>query len=353
MKYYTADEEHVKFLGRAFYENGLLWCTYSGTGAAFTFYGTKLQITTVGDSVSEQPDNQDNFARIGIYVNGTRLIDSLQDQKEKIFQVWESSVPKEVTVEIIKLSETAMSSVALKQIGVNAEQGIQPLAEKRPFIEFIGDSITCGYGVDDEDKEHHFSTSTEDVTRAFAYRTAEKLQADYSMVSISGYGIISGYSGDGETKIGEQTLPEYYEKAGFSYGSFHGSFPQDYVWDFQKRQPDLIVINLGTNDDSYCNIHTDRQEEFYAHYILFLKQVRKKNPPCPILCVLGMMGDRLYPFVERAVSDYKKETGESNIYALRLEPQREEDGYVADWHPTSVTHEKASIKLTEEIKKIL
>ena len=52
-------------------------------------------------------------------------------------------------------------------------------------IEFIGDSITCGYGVDDEVAEHHFATGTEDTTRAYALRTARKLGVDYSLVSLS------------------------------------------------------------------------------------------------------------------------------------------------------------------------
>ena len=69
-------------------------------------------------------------------------------------------------------------------------------------IEFIGDSITAGYGVDDEVKEHGFSTATEDVTKTYAYKTAAALQADYSIVAYSGHGIISGYTGDGEKNTG-------------------------------------------------------------------------------------------------------------------------------------------------------
>lgn len=33
---------------------------------------------------------------------------------------------------------------------------------KMENIRFIGDSITCGYGVDDEDRDHHFATGTEE-----------------------------------------------------------------------------------------------------------------------------------------------------------------------------------------------
>ena len=39
------------------------------------------------------------------------------------------------------------------------------------------------------------------------------------MVSISGYGIISGYTDDGKKKP-EQTIPQYYDKLGFSYNKF-------------------------------------------------------------------------------------------------------------------------------------
>lgn len=77
-------------------------------------------------------------------------------------------------------------------------------------MEFIGDSITCGYGVDDEVAEHQFKTATEDVTRAYAYKTARMLNADYSMFSASGYGIITGYT-EGDVKLEDQRLPQFYE----------------------------------------------------------------------------------------------------------------------------------------------
>lgn len=56
------------------------------------------------------------------------------------------------------------------------------------------DSITCGYGVDDEDRSHQFSTKTEDATKAYAYKTAQLLNADYSLVSYSGHGVVLGYT---------------------------------------------------------------------------------------------------------------------------------------------------------------
>ncbi|WP_059041925.1 hypothetical protein [Paenibacillus rubinfantis] len=80
------------------------------------------------------------------------------------------------------------------------------------------------------------------------------------MVSLSGYGIISGYTENGE-KLLTHLVPDYYEKVGKSEGKFDGTLvPQSLNWDFNKFVPDLIVVNLGTNDDSYTRTApTDRR----------------------------------------------------------------------------------------------
>lgn len=350
---YIPNTEYVKPLGRTYFIEDTLWLAFSGAGAEFHFSGKKAVITLLGDSTAKNPDNDGNYARVAVYVNGERVADELMNEAEKTIAVWESDTVEDCTVKIVKLSETAMSTLGIKSIEVEAAGAIAPTEEKEHFIEFIGDSITCGYGVDDEVAEHHFSTATEDVTRAYAYKTAEALDADYSMVSISGYGIISGYTAEGEKKITAQTLPQYYDKLGFSYGRYKWQTPADITWDFTGRQPDVIVLNLGTNDDSYTLDFPERQEEYRAAYVEFLKVIRSHNPEAKILCVLGIMGDRLYPVVEKAVTDYTAETKDTNIASMRFEEQKAADGYVADWHPTAVTHDKAAEKLTAYMKELM
>lgn len=347
---YKPTEENVKLLGRTAYIDDVLYCGLSGTGVEFTFKGTECSITVKGDSGSTNSSNSDNQARIGIYVNGERIIDDMVDKSEEIYSVINSETEVEATISLVKLSEAANSTIGIAEIKAKGE-AIKPTASKDMLVEFIGDSITCGYGVDDPDKNHHFSTKTEDVTKAYGYLTAQKLDADYSMVSLSGYGIISGYSGDGK-KVAVQTLPQYYDKLGYSW-SANGSFsPSKVDWDFSKRQPDVIVVNLGTNDDSYTKDKKELQEEFSAAYTEFIKQIREKNPNAKILCILGVMGDRLYPYVEEAVKRYTDETGETNVFSLRLAPQSAKDGYGADWHPSETTHGKVADAVMQEIKKI-
>lgn len=215
----TADT--AKLVGRTYLNDDTLWTAFSGSGAEFTYTGKKLDITIVGDNASTA-GNEENYARVAIYIDGERVIDDMLNEKEKTYTAFESDTEKSVDVQIIKLSECAMSTFGIKPIKLADGEKIEPAKAKDLKIEFIGDSITCGYGVDDEDKEHHFKTSTEDVTKAYAYKTAKALNADYSMVSISGYGIISGYTDDGKKKS-EQTIPQYYDKLGFSYNKFANS----------------------------------------------------------------------------------------------------------------------------------
>lgn len=341
--------ENVRLIGRVMPLEDTLWMALSGTGIEFSVTGTKASITFVADDTwNGVPENR---ARVAVYVDGERVEDTLLSKTETTVTAFSSEKSETHIIRVIKLSESAMSTCGIA--GIETDGTVFPTEPKDKLIEFVGDSITCGYGVDDEDRDHHFATATEDVTRAYAYKTAQKLGADYSMVSFSGYGIVFGYTATGE-KMGHQLVPDYYEKLGFSYGTYKDRYkPQNIEWDFSKRQPDLVVINLGTNDMSYVLDKDDRREEYVAGYLAFLKKVRNNNPDARLLCVLGIMGEALCPAVEEVVKCYQKETGDMEISYMGFHDQLPEDGYVADWHPTETTHRKAAVKLITEIKTIM
>lgn len=352
MNVLKATKENVKLIGRTYFDGEKLWCGLSGSGVEFNFKGTKCEIKIGSDSIGKNtdPECEKDKARIAFYVNGERIIDELIRDDGKTFTIIESEEETSAVVTVVKLSEAAMSAFSIDEIAVCGE--ISPTANKPVFIEFIGDSITCGYGVDDEDENHNFLTATEDVTRAYAYRTAKALGVDYSMVSYSGYGIISGYTGDG-VKNAKELLPPYYENPAYTIGDFGSVKPQDIKWDFSVCQPDLILINLGTNDDSYCLEDEERRAEYCEKYVEFLKTVRKNNPEAKIVCSLGIMTDRLCPYVEKAAAEYSKETGDNNISIFRFDVQLLEDGYAANYHPTAKTHGKAAEKLTAYLKTLI
>ena len=62
-------------------------------------------------------------------------------------------------------------------------------------IEFIGNSITCGYGCESDDPNEHFSNESENHYYTYAARTARALGAEYQAVCRSGIGIYRNYDG--------------------------------------------------------------------------------------------------------------------------------------------------------------
>ena len=341
------NKENMKFIGRIYLNDGMIMLAHSGTGVAFNAGKGMLKIT-FGSDTSSFGEDETCFPRIGIYVNDVRIIDDIIDIDEKSFSI--DSIREDSVVQIIKLSESQQSVTAIKSI--EASQEISPVSDLSHLIEFVGDSITCGYGIE-ASLEESFSTRTEDCTKAYAYKLAKHLGCDYSLVSLSGFGIISGYSEDGETRRIEKLFPEYYEQCGFSHYSYYGQYPQDVDWDFEKRERDLVVIFLGTNDISYCRNYLDRKEWFEEDYFRFIKTVREKNRKAKILCTLGTMGSELCENVSRAVNRYVEETKDTDIYYQELPVQSIEDGLAADSHPTERTNEKVAEILAKKINSIL
>ena len=346
---FPVTEEYVKLTGRTGMNNDIRWLIHSASRVEFKFKGTKASIVVRGDaSISGAISSR---ARFAVYVDGKRTLDRMVGKMEETLEIYSSDEEKEVEIAIVKLSEAANSVFGIKAINVTSSGDIEPLPEKLKKIEFIGDSITCGYGVDDEDRNHHFSTETEDATKTYAYKTAEALDADYSVVAYSGHGIISGYSGDGSRRD-SQLVPDVYELLGKSYGSADAVIDLSVKWDFSAFIPDYIVINLGTNDESYTMHDTARRQEYISAYVDFLKMIRKDNPGAHIIASLGIMGDGLFTGVEEAVKQYTSETGDNNISTLHFSPQDGTAGYAADWHPTEATQEIAAKELTEHIQHI-
>ena len=343
-------ESNVKMLGRTYLYHDTVWCALSATGVEFTLSGKKCEITLAGDNMASLLSGKEHYARVAVYVDGELAVDELIKAGKQTLSVYESQEEKMVTIRVVKLSESSDSTVGIKEIRTDAES-IEPTANREVRIEYIGDSITCGYGVDGVLGDT-YATSNEDATKAYAYLSAQAVDADYSLVAFSGHGIISGYTGDGIIQD-QQLVPPYYTKLGNSYGKFASELaPNSIDWDFSKFVPHIIVINLGTNDSSYCGTNEERCLLFQAGYTEFLKSVRAKNADATILCTLGVLGDSLYPYIEAAVKDYTHETGDAKVETMRFEEQKSEDGYAVDYHPSALTQQKVANQLVEKLKCI-
>lgn len=345
-KNYAATEENVKLVGRTMYRNDTTWLVQSGSAVEFTITGKSAAITLAGDS---SINNDENYrSRYAILVDGEIIADDVMSTPEKTLTLFDGETSRTAKIKIIHLSEAMNGAIGVKNISVTSNQPvpIYPEPEKSLSIEFIGDSITCAYGVEGLSSYESFKTTTENFMKSYAYLTAQKLNADYSAVSYSGHGIISGYTSSGEINT-DSLIPDCYGLTGKL---------SDYAenWNFETRSHDVVVINLGTNDSSYVTKDPEtRAQEFINGYMDFLKTVREKNPEAYIICTLGTMGDELYEYVAEAVEQYRTDTGDQRIMSYHSTVQNQADGIGSDWHPSAVTQQKSAYVLADKICQAL
>ena len=345
----------VKILGRTLTDNSVLWLILSASGVEFTIKAKNLYFNLVGD-VTAHPSAQEghsemNWARYEIFVDGKSVHLGSMDREEKSVCVFSGEEERSVQVRFLKLTEGTQSFMGIKNLLTDPDAVIRPTPKKGLRIEFIGDSITCGYGVEGKSAEEPFTTQTENALKAYAYRTAENLGADCNLTSFSGFGIVSGWTNDGNLNP-IQLVPEHYKRFAFSWNT---KIFEDREWDFSSYRPNLIVINLGTNDDSYTQDKEERQAEYADEYVKFLKTVRKENSGAHIILSMGIMlgGNRLFSWIEKAADRYTKETGDSNLSLLHFVPQTESEGFGSDFHPSEATQIRCANVLTDFIKSLI
>ena len=341
----------IKQLGRTVLDGEMLWLCSSLSEAGFSVSGaTYVRLNLQADDTVWEKEMEHRKPRFAIRLDGKKILDARMENTEETITVFDSPEKRDGDVRLIKLSECSQSLMALREIETDGE--IAPLPEKPVRIAFVGDSITCGYGVESASELETFTTATENAEKSFAGLTAQALGADARLDSYSGFGIVSGYTGDPSQRNKLLLVPPIYEKAGTNEFILpSGRRLQEIDWDFSSWQPDWLVVNLGTNDLSWCQGIPERCEEFQQQYTLFLKTVRRCNPKAGILCILGVMGTALNADMQKAAEAYCRETGDRRIRVMLLEEQNaERDGYGADFHPSEITQRLLAGTVTEAIR---
>jgi hypothetical protein len=200
--------------------------------------------------------------------------------------------------------------------------------------------------------------------------TAEDMNADYRVISASGWGVYTGWDNNPHSNI-----PEYYEKVcGILTGKKNRELGALDENDFTSWQPDVIVVNLGTNDggafynpswkdEQTGEMHKQRLEEdgsfrredikaFEAAVKAFLAKLRHYNPKSRIIWAYGMLGIMMLPAIHRAVKDYIGDTEDERVFVLEL-PDTTEETIGSRMHPGIVSHERAAEVLTGYIRKLI
>lgn len=359
------NKEELIWSGRYLDHEGIRYFDYSASGFCFVMKGKRAEAVILSD-----PDSWDqaNKGVLGIFVtdgNDTSIGAIPEEptqrvtlnEKENHLELFDSPVEKTVTVRVMKFSEAAFGFAGFKSLEIDGEVLPAPEAlgghEGAPLkLEFIGDSITCGYGIEGLWEKDTFTTQQERPDKAYAFLTAKALGAQVQLCSWSGIGLISNYV-DPETIM----LPDthWLMQANWPYTDKSLSLRlgiEPEVWDASRYQPDIVVINLGTNDISWVRGMEERRLEYTAQLRQLIEAVHRRSPRAKICCCLGIMGEALNDSVKEAIELFKKDFPAVSAKAVLFTQQLESDGIGADWHPSAVTHKKAAAILTAALRAL-
>lgn len=127
-------------------------------------------------------------------------------------------------------------------------------------------------------------------------------------------------------------------------------YNDDIEYDFSSWTPDLVVINLGTNDTGAQGSTT---AEFLSGARKWINFIREKYPNAKILWAYGVMNQDNVQRIQDTVK-YFNDNGDKNIYFKELTLMNGAvDGVGGGGHPTVATHKKTADELEPVIKQIM
>ena len=338
----------VRTSGRVTFLHGALYLGFSASFAEFDTDSEEMLLNLVTDL---HPLEKTFQGRVQVTVDGKVILDTLLSKPVTPVHFGFPETDGLHRVRITKLSEAAFGLVGIESIWLCPGARLLPTEPETRRIEFVGDSITCGYGVEASASDT-FSTATENPLKAYAVLASRALHAEHTLVSWSGIGVITNWvPPEAKEKLHDILMPELYPYHDLRLARRMHLPPEPHA--FSRDPVDLTVIYLGTNDQSWTKGLKDREQDFSDSYDRFLQQVAGLRPGTPLLLVLGTMGGQLMPHLEDACRKLRDLCPDTPVQTLHLPLQLPEDGMGADGHPSPVTQEKAARELEKCIRAFM
>ncbi len=213
-------------------------------------------------------------------------------------------------------------------------------APRGRHIEFIGNSLSAGFGTDSNDPRAPFTPETESCNLAYSTIVPRYFDADYTIIAHSGRGAVRNY-GD-SVRVSRNAMRH----------KFLQTFDEDTTvrWTFEGYRPDLVVINLGANDFS-TEPHPYRSEFVNAYSEIIDSIMAKYGPETPILSVMPYAIDAQ---IEPMFADIMERNSKANIHFIRMPMDylNWDNDRGAVWHPNYQGQKKMAMMLIPYVATI-
>lgn len=358
--------QNLKVHGRTTEQRAPLTLFWTGSAIELQVTGSELWVEVESDYDIHEP-------WISILINGVPVSRQMVTAGRYwicIFRGMSEGTVKNVRIVKDVQAMSADPGCLLQFHALKSDGAFLPVEEKPYKIEFIGDSITSGEGAIGARAEEDWIPMWFSAIHNYTYMTAEAMNADYRVVSQSGWGVLTSWDNNPNNNI-----PDYYEQVcGLLTGENNQTLGAGDPYDFESWQPDVVVINLGSNDGGAFQtpewrdpltgkVHKQRLNEDGSYHEedltafenavdRFLVKLRKNNPKAQLVWAYGMLGFPMMPAIYRAVDRYTKRTGDRRVSVLQL-PDTTEETIGARTHPGELSHRRAAETLSEHLQGIL
>ena len=175
---------------------------------------------------------------------------------------------------------------------------------------------------------------------SYASQVARDLHADYHLISYSGRGVVRNYGDSNRTSV--DPMPALYDRT--------CCFDSTLKWNFSSWVPQVVVINLGTND--YSTHPYPDSSVFKEGYERLIDRVRAYYPGVTIFCVSGpMIGQPCTGYVRDVVEHERRLEGrDKDVYFIDIRRSIMNDhDWGCDMHPNVY----GSMKMAEVVVPII
>lgn len=322
-----ADDPDIQYIGRFdFSDPKKVIFDWAGVYIIAKFEGTSCSIR-LDDQKNEYAVTIDDYAPKLLKTNGSNVYEVAADLQ--------GSTPH--TIMIQKRTEPLVGKGIF--MGFILDEGkklLPPPKRSNKRIEFIGNSMTSGYGVEGTNPDCHFSIETENACMSYAAITARALNAEYSLVSYSGKGVVRNYGDKNKNSI--NSMPALYDRTCY--------YDSTLKWNYNEWLPQAVVINLGTNDFS-TQPYPDKKV-FQNAYNKLVNRVRSLYPQVTIFCICGPMIEEpcLSEIKEIVEQQQMLEGRNKDIFFIEINRSIMNDSdWGCDWHPNI----KGSLKMANVV----
>lgn len=368
----------IQFYGRTFSEPNSNVVSYDWPGVYFKFNFISNKI--------ELEFRTTEKVYFDIYLNSTKLHinknphDPTSLQFESLLVIPEKTnylIAKNLdeskihTLRVIKRSETNQSLVKFLGINLSNKGYLKGYnIHNGPKFEFIGDSITVGYGLDSPSKVGFFTQDESgrsnckdadgnslipkytNTNQSYASIVSKYLGAEYQINAFSGLGLARNFSGSTKNLL----FPKYYKRTLVSKEAISKNIYLNSDWN-----PQYVFVNLGYNDFSKKLTEEEMEikfknrselaKEFQKNYKIFIDEIFSKYPKTHVIAMATNLEfkfrNEFINSVNLVVAKIKNEGRNINFFDFESI-----DLFGCDHHPAREEHLKIAKTLAEFVQSL-